>query len=71
MSSATLLPAIPYPLRNVVCLGKNYKDHVAEMDANEALPAEPIYFSKAAFFLRAPEMKSVFMPHKTALPTTK
>ncbi len=54
LSSVTLLPAIPYPLRNVVCLGKNYKDHVTEMDANEALPPEPIYFSKAAFFASGP-----------------
>lgn len=48
-----LLPAIPYPLRNVFCMGKNYKDHVAEMET-EALPEEPVYFSKAAFVSSGP-----------------
>ena len=54
INDVELMPAIPYPLRNVFCMGKNYKDHVAEMDAKEALPQEPVYFSKAAFMSSGP-----------------
>lgn len=54
ISELELMPAIPYPLRNVFCMGKNYKDHVAEMDAKDPLPTEPVYFSKAAFMASGP-----------------
>jgi len=52
LSEIELLPAIPYPLRNVFCMGLNYKAHVAE--ANESLPKLPVYFSKAAFVSSGP-----------------
>ena len=47
-----MLPAIPFPLRNVFCMGLNYRDHAAEsgVDPNEL----PIYFSKAAFISSGP-----------------
>lgn len=41
---------IPEPLRGVICLGKNYIDHVNEvpsaMDLKKGLPENPIYFCK-------------------------
>lgn len=41
---------IPIPRRNVICLGKNYKDHVKEvpssMDFKSGVPEYPIYFTK-------------------------
>lgn len=44
---------IPYPRRNVLCLGKNYLDHVNEVgslkNVNSIVPEKPIYFSKIAY----------------------
>jgi len=49
-----LCAPIPYPTRNLICLGTNYADHVIESrkaypDANFEMPKEPIYFSKAVW----------------------
>jgi len=42
---------IPMPIRNIFCLGKNYRDHVRELgekvDASAELPEAPIVFTKA------------------------
>ncbi|KAJ1405299.1 5-carboxymethyl-2-hydroxymuconate delta-isomerase [Ochromonadaceae sp. CCMP2298] len=35
------------PTRNVLCVGKNYKDHVAEMGGENSLPKHAIFFTKA------------------------
>lgn len=45
---------IPHPVRNLICLGTNYADHVRESkkaypEVNFETPKEPIYFSKAAW----------------------
>lgn len=44
---------IPYPRRNVFCLGKNYLDHAEEIKslpgAPSQVPQHPIYFTKAAY----------------------
>lgn len=44
------LSPIPYPRRNIFCLGKNYIDHAKEMDGKVGsdIPEYPIYFSKIA-----------------------
>jgi 2-keto-4-pentenoate hydratase/2-oxohepta-3-ene-1,7-dioic acid hydratase in catechol pathway len=43
---------IPYPKRNVMCLGKNYVEHAREIKitriAGTGIPEEPIYFTKVA-----------------------
>ncbi len=43
---------IPYPRRNVMCLGKNYVEHAREIKitriAGTGIPEEPIYFTKVA-----------------------
>ncbi|AKN29620.1 hydrolase [Clostridium carboxidivorans P7] len=43
---------IPYPKRNVLCLGKNYVEHAREIKitriAGTGIPEEPIYFTKVA-----------------------
>lgn len=48
-----ILAPIPYPRRNVLCLGKNYLDHVNEVgslkNVNSNVPVKPIYFSKIAY----------------------
>lgn len=47
-----LLAPIPYPQRNIFCLGKNYADHVNEVKgmrlSGSGMPEVPIYFSKTA-----------------------
>jgi 2-keto-4-pentenoate hydratase/2-oxohepta-3-ene-1,7-dioic acid hydratase in catechol pathway len=52
-----LLPPI-VPPRNVICLGKNYREHAAEIDAyaldTEGLPEAPIVFTKPAASLCGP-----------------
>jgi len=49
------LAPIPYPIREIICLGKNYADHVNEINATSgALPAKPVYFAKSAFSVTGP-----------------
>lgn len=47
-----LCAPIPYPNRNLICLGKNYIDHAKEVaglpGANDEIPKFPIYFTKIA-----------------------
>ena len=47
----TMAP-IPYPRRNIICLGKNYVKHAKEIAAaikgGGDFPSEPVYFSKFA-----------------------
>lgn len=45
---------IPYPRRNVICIGKNYFDHVKEMESGPTAigadrPESPVYFTKSAW----------------------
>lgn len=52
LSEVKILSPIPYPKRNVICLGKNYLDHINEVkslkNVNADIPQKPIYFSKIA-----------------------
>ncbi|NLK64284.1 MAG: fumarylacetoacetate hydrolase family protein [Tissierellia bacterium] len=52
LNEVKVLSPIPYPKRNVICLGKNYLDHVKEVkslkNVNSDIPQKPIYFSKIA-----------------------
>ncbi|QZY57269.1 fumarylacetoacetate hydrolase family protein [Crassaminicella profunda] len=47
-----LCAPIPYPRRNIICLGKNYIDHAKEVvglpGADDDIPKFPIYFTKIA-----------------------
>lgn len=42
---------LPEPRRNIICLGKNYREHAAEIakkvDTGDAIPLHPIFFTKA------------------------
>lgn len=53
LSQVKILSPIPYPKRNVLCLGKNYLDHINEVkslkNVNSDIPQKPIYFSKIAY----------------------
>lgn len=52
LDSIKILPPIAYPIRDLICLGLNYKDHAIEICKDNSLgvelPKYPIYFSKAA-----------------------
>ncbi|MZQ74961.1 MAG: hydrolase [Peptoclostridium sp.] len=48
-----LCAPVPYPIRNLICLGKNYYEHAKELegtsiDRGNERPEHPIYFSKIA-----------------------
>ena len=50
MADVELVAPIPHPRRNIICLGKNYRDHVGEAAAlgghTSGIPTAPVYFSK-------------------------
>ena len=52
LADVKLLAPIPFPRRNVICLGKNYADHAREIKITKIsdtfLPDRPIYFTKMA-----------------------
>lgn len=52
LEDVELMAPIPYPKRNIICLGKNYIDHANEVKglpgADDSVPRFPIYFSKIA-----------------------
>ena len=60
------LSPIPYPRRNVFCLGKNYVDHANEIQSipggGNNLPQNPIYFTKIAYPSIGPE--ATILNHK-------
>jgi 2-keto-4-pentenoate hydratase/2-oxohepta-3-ene-1,7-dioic acid hydratase in catechol pathway len=57
LSNVRLLPPIAQPSKNILCIGKNYREHAAEFarsgfdssatNAAEVVPEAPIIFSKA------------------------
>ena len=55
LSQVHLLAPIPRPLRNIICVGKNYRSHIQELQKDDSacssttneLPAKPIIFTKA------------------------
>ncbi|AHM57969.1 YisK (plasmid) [Peptoclostridium acidaminophilum DSM 3953] len=54
MDDVRICAPIPYPRRNVICIGKNYSDHVKEMEGSPTAigserPESPIYFTKSAW----------------------
>lgn len=62
-----LLSPIPYPRRNVFCLGKNYVEHANEIKSipggKDMVPKEPIYFTKLAYPCMGPE--DTILNHKS------
>ena len=56
LTGLTLLAPIPRPARNILCIGKNYREHAREVRSLPAgggkgadiIPAHPIVFTKAA-----------------------
>lgn len=59
LMGAMLLAPIPRPRKNMVCLGKNYAEHVVETararGKTEALPEYPVFFTKAVTTINHPD----------------
>ncbi len=54
LKEAVILAPIPYPKRNIICLGKNYLEHVKEIKGitggpKDTAPEYAIYFTKSAY----------------------
>jgi 2-keto-4-pentenoate hydratase/2-oxohepta-3-ene-1,7-dioic acid hydratase in catechol pathway len=63
LDSVTLLAPVPRPPRNVFCIGKNYREHVAEFagsgydtSASTEVPEHPIVFTKPPSAVVGPDM---------------
>lgn len=62
LETVRALAPIPTPRRDVFCVGKNYREHVAEFgrsgydqpDRSEALPEHPVVFTKATTAVTGP-----------------
>ena len=62
LDAVELLAPIPTPRRDVFCVGKNYREHVAEFgrsgydqpDRSEELPEHPVVFTKATTAVTGP-----------------
>jgi 2-keto-4-pentenoate hydratase/2-oxohepta-3-ene-1,7-dioic acid hydratase in catechol pathway len=59
-----LLAPIPRPRKNIICLGLNYAEHVAEgnraMNIQRDLPKEPVYFTKPPTAVVGPDEPIVY-----------
>ncbi|MCP8968249.1 fumarylacetoacetate hydrolase family protein [Ectobacillus ponti] len=47
LAEVKLLAPIPRPRKNIVCVGKNYREHVMEMSSTGQVPEHLIFFTKA------------------------
>ncbi|WP_270181574.1 fumarylacetoacetate hydrolase family protein [Alkalihalobacillus sp. CinArs1] len=47
INEITLLAPIPKVNKNVLCVGKNYRDHAIEMGSEKDIPSDPMIFTKA------------------------
>ena len=58
INEVSFLAPIPKPVRNLICVGKNYLDHAKELEGKTAnlagIPQNPIYFSKMAHKILGP-----------------
>lgn len=55
MQDVDLQAPIPRPLKNIFCVGKNYRDHAIEMGSEKDIPEHPMIFTKAPTAVSAPE----------------
>ncbi len=64
-ASIRITAPIPWPQRNVVCVGLNYADHVAESKSvvGAKLPEYPVFFTKPATCVIGPDDAIPWHPH--------
>ena len=74
LAGYALRAPLPEPIRNIFCVGKNYRDHAREFGASgfdggakggDEIPEAPIIFSKATTSVSAPgePIRHAFDPH--------
>lgn len=58
-NAVRLAAPLPHPVRDIICLGKNYRDHAKEvagkLDKEPELPPAPIFFTKATTTVIGPD----------------
>lgn len=58
LEEVELMAPIPRPVRNVICLGLNYRDHAMEIKDSQGrprpIPGVPVYFGKMAHEIAGP-----------------
>lgn len=69
LSNATLLAPIPKPRKNIIGIGLNYTEHVAEsartLDTSNELPQQPVIFSKPPTTVTATNTEILHNPKLT------
>ncbi|MEM1048654.1 MAG: fumarylacetoacetate hydrolase family protein [Pseudomonadota bacterium] len=67
LTAVTLLAPIPRPLKNVFCVGSNYRAHVTEASRAQAkedkTPEHPVFFTKPPTSVVGPDAIIEFDPH--------
>ena len=63
---AVLLAPLPRPRNDILCIGRNYMEHVKETDAANPVPTHPIIFTKRAFSVIGPEQDVDLHEHLTS-----
>ena len=66
LSEVKVLAPIPRPRKNILCVGKNYREHAIEMDGAEAVPENIIIFTKAPTTVIGDGDKIYSHPHATS-----
>jgi 2-keto-4-pentenoate hydratase/2-oxohepta-3-ene-1,7-dioic acid hydratase in catechol pathway len=65
-----IVAPIPNPVRNIICVGKNYEDHVSEMakvgHSKETEISHPHFFTKATNTMNGPYSKVYLHPNVTS-----
>ncbi|MEF7562267.1 fumarylacetoacetate hydrolase family protein [Bacillus infantis] len=55
LESVKLLAPIPNPVKNILCVGKNYAEHAIEMGSKDDIPEHIMVFTKAPTSVSGPE----------------
>ncbi|MDM5187456.1 fumarylacetoacetate hydrolase family protein [Bacillus sp. DX4.1] len=65
LSDVKILAPIPRPRKNILCVGKNYRDHAIEMGGEEAVPKDIMIFTKAPTTVIGDGAQIYSHPHAT------
>ncbi|WP_298705513.1 fumarylacetoacetate hydrolase family protein [uncultured Veillonella sp.] len=55
------------PHRNIICVGKNYREHVAEFDKSAQEPEHPVFFTKLPSAVIGPKQTIPLHPNATSM----
>ncbi|PHB22684.1 hypothetical protein COE80_19865 [Bacillus pseudomycoides] len=66
LQDVKILAPIPRPRKNILCVGKNYRDHAIEMGGEESIPKDIMIFTKAPTTVIGNGEKIHSHPHATS-----